>query len=66
MDSILEDDVKKCSYCAEIIKAEAIKCKHCGENLVEEDFWEESDRKKENNNLTSPLLQNQTREPQQS
>jgi hypothetical protein len=25
---------KKCPFCAEMIKAEAVKCKHCGSNLT--------------------------------
>ena len=27
-------DMRKCPYCAEIIKAEAVKCRFCGESVV--------------------------------
>jgi len=28
-----EGNLKKCPYCAEMVSAEAVKCKHCGESL---------------------------------
>lgn len=33
---IMNEDVKICPYCGEEININAIKCKHCGESLIEQ------------------------------
>ncbi|EPZ0269499.1 zinc ribbon domain-containing protein [Serratia sp. IR-2025] len=35
-DSLLSDGFAKCPYCAELVKKEALKCKHCGSDIGDE------------------------------
>lgn len=41
----METKTKKCPFCAEEVKFEAIKCKHCGESLVEKSITENRTKK---------------------
>ncbi len=43
LEEIISDknvDTRKCSFCAEEIRVEAIRCKHCGSNLAKDDMVE--------------------------
>lgn len=33
-EALKDGELKKCTFCAESIKKQAIKCKHCGADLV--------------------------------
>src|SRR6218665_3700348 len=56
-----EAGLRKCPYCAELIKVEAVKCKHCGEILD----GHPNQKKTESSNPTpAPTIHIQTPPPQ--
>ena len=38
-----KEDMKKCPYCAEMIKADAVKCRYCGSSLAEKNAEQQPD-----------------------
>ena len=38
MEKIKSGDNKKCPFCAEVVKKEAVVCKHCGRDLPKEEI----------------------------
>ncbi|KON62739.1 hypothetical protein KOEU_37670 [Komagataeibacter europaeus] len=49
----------KCPYCAESVKADAIKCKHCGSDILGVDTSEEKPQKEQSVSLNGGVVNQQ-------